>query len=67
MTESEVVKVIKCMASKSCEMDPIPTTLLRDILASIIKPIANIINISLQFGVFAKTWKVAVIKLLLKK
>ena len=55
------------MASKSCEIDPIPTILLKDILPSIIKPITNIINISRQFGVFAKTWKVAAIKPLLKK
>ena len=55
------------MASKSCEIDPIPTTLLKDILPSIIKPIANIINISMLFGVFPKTWKVAAIKPLLKK
>ena len=67
MTESEIVNVINGMASKGCEIDPIPTTLLKDILPSIIKPITNIINISLQFGVFAKNWKVAVIKLLLKK
>ena len=66
MTESEVVNVIKGMVSKSCEMDPIPTTLLKDILPSIIKPMTNIIHISLQFGVFTKDWKVAVIKLLLK-
>ena len=67
MTESEVAKVIKGMASKSCEIDPIPTTLLKDILPSIIKPITNIINVSMQFGVFAKTWKVGAIKPLLKK
>ena len=56
MTKSEVVNVIKGMASKSCEIDPIPTTLPKDILPSIIKPITNIINISLQQGIFAKTW-----------
>ena len=66
MTGSEIVNVINGMASKSCEMDPIPTTLLKDILP-IIKLITNIINISLQFGVFAKNWKVEVIKSLLKK
>ena len=32
MTESEVAKVIKGMALKSCKIDPIPTTLLKDIL-----------------------------------
>ena len=66
MTELEIVNVINGMASKSCEMDPILTTLLKEILPSIIKPITNIINISLQFGVFAKNWKIAVIKPLLK-
>ena len=55
------------MASKSCEINPIWTTLLKDILPSLIKPITNIINIPLQHGVFAKTWKVAVIKPQLKK
>ena len=69
MTESDITTVIKCMASMSCEIDPILTTLLKDILLSVIKPITNIniINISLQHGVFARTWKVAVIKPLLKK
>ena len=66
VTESEVVNVIKGMTSKSCEIDPIPTTLLKDILPSINKLITNIINISLQHGVFATTWKVAVIKPILK-
>ena len=67
MKESEIVSVINDMASKSCEMDPILTILLKDILPSIIKLKTNIINISLQFGVFVKDWKVAVIKPLLKK
>ena len=49
MTELEIVNVMNGMTSKSCEMDPIPTTLPKDILPSIIKPITNIINISLQF------------------
>ena len=43
MTESEVVNMIKGMASKSCEMDPIPTTLLKAILPSIIKLITLLI------------------------
>ena len=67
MTESDVATVIKGMASKSCEIDLIPTTLLKDILPSVIKPTTNIVNISLQHGVFARTWKVAVIKHYLKK
>ena len=67
MTESDVATIIKGMVSKSCEIDPIPTTILKDILPSVIKPINNIITISFQHGVFARTWKIAVIKPLLKK
>ena len=67
LTESDVATIIRSMASKSCEFDPIPTTLLKDILSSFIKPITTIIHISLQHGIFASTWKVAVIKSLLKR
>ena len=63
MTESDVATVIK----GNCEINPILTTLLKDILPSIIKLITTIINISLQHGVFAKTWNVTVIKPLFKK
>ena len=66
MTKSEVVNVIKGMTSKSCKIDPILATSLKEILPSIIKLITKIINISLQHGVFAKTWKVAVINPILK-
>ena len=65
MTESDVATIIKGRASKSCEIDAIPTTLLKDILPSVIEPITTIINISLQHGIFASAWKVAVIKPLL--
>ena len=67
VTESDVATVIKGILSKSFKMDPVPTTLPQDILPSTIKPIMKIINISLQHGIFARTWKVAVIKPLLKK
>ena len=46
MAELDVAIVIKVMASKRCEINPFPSTLLKDILPSIIKPITSIINIS---------------------
>ena len=67
LSEDEVSKVIMSMASKSCEIDPVPTSLLKEILPQIIKPIAKIINTSLEQGVFASQWKVAIVKPLLKK
>ena len=65
--EDEVAKIIMGMASKSCESDPVPTTLLKEILPQAIKPITKIINTSLELGIFASQWKVALVKPLLKK
>ena len=65
--EDEVTKVIMSMASKSCEIDPVPTNLLKEILPQVIKPITKIINTSLELGVFASQWKVDIVKPLLKK
>ena len=55
------------MASKSCESDPVPTNLLKEILPQVIKPMTKIINTSLESGIFASQWKVALVKPLLKK
>ena len=67
LMEDEVTKVIMSMASKSCEIDPVPTNLLKEILPQVIKPTTIIINTSLELGVFASQWKVAIVKPLLKK
>ena len=67
LMEDEVTKVIMSMGSKSCERDPVPTNLLKEILPQVIKPITKIINTSLKSGIFASQWKVALVKPLLKK
>ena len=67
LIEDEVTKVIMSMASKSCEIDPVPTNLLKEILPKVIKPITKIINTSLELGVFASQWKVAIVKPIFKK
>ena len=67
LTEDEVAKIKMCMASKSCESDPVWTALLKEILLHIIIPITEIINTSLEFGIFASQWKVALVKPLLQK
>ena len=51
--EDEVAKIIMGMASKSCESGLVPTTLLKDILPQVIRPVTEIINTSLEFGIFA--------------
>ena len=48
-------------------LEPIPTSLLKQILPSTIEVIADIINISLRDGIFPESLKEALVKLLLKK
>ena len=59
--------IVRSMASKSCELDVVPTTLLKVILPHIIDMLVKIINASLEQGVFAEKWKVAIVRPLLKK
>ena len=67
MLAEDITLIIKSMVSKSCELDVIPTTLLNDILPHIIDTLVEISNASLEQGVFAEKWKVAIIRPLLKK
>ena len=54
LNEDQVLKLIMKTKSKSCEMDPILTTLLKRILPSILPTITNIVNLSLQSGSFLR-------------
>ena len=53
--------------STSCCLDPIPTHLLKSCSESLISVITNIINSSLESGIFPDCWKEAVVIPLLKK
>ena len=50
----EVQKEILLMKNKSCELDPIPMNLLKEILLTCIKTITHRVNTSLTKGIFAK-------------
>ena len=67
MTEDEVSSIIHNMSSKSCELDAIPTTLLKQILPDVTGVIMKIVYISLTTGALSQSWKTAVICPLLKK
>ena len=54
-------------ASKSCDLDPIPTNILKALLDILIKPITTIINLSLESGTFLLSFKEAHVTPLLKK
>ena len=53
--------------SKSCELDPIPTEILKEALPSIGPLFTSVVNESLQTGVFPQDLKEALVKPLLKK
>ena len=66
-TADEVTTIIKGMKTKSCELDFLPTSLLKKALPYVINTITNIMNVSLEQGVFPDSWKTAIIRPLLKK
>ena len=67
LSVEEVQEMVNNMQAKTCDSDPIPTKVFKEISPLIIEQITDIINISLTEGEFATSWKVATIKPLLKK
>ena len=67
LSQEEVENTINTSPSKSCDLDPIPTTLLKEILPSVITILTKIINKSLISGIFPDRLKVALVKPLLEK
>ena len=67
MSEEEVLKIIKSTPNKSCDLDPIPTSLVLDCISVLLTPITNIVNYSLQEGSFPSCFKTAHVTPLLKK
>ena len=66
LSVDNVVKIIRSMPSKSCKSDVLLTKLLTQCLAKIGNTITAIVNISLRDGVFADSWKEAIVQPLLK-
>ena len=67
MTEEEVGNIIKGMPAKMCDMDIIPTTLLKEALPGLLPMITKIVNASMTEGLFPLSWKMAIVRPLLKK
>ena len=55
------------MPSKTCTLDIIPTSRLKEVLGKILPSLAHSVNKSLDQGVFYKEWKEALVKPLVKK
>ena len=61
MMEDQVIKTVHSLKSKSCELDPIPTTIFKKLLDKLTPLITKIVNISLTKGEFSTDWKTAVV------
>ena len=66
-TEAEIWNIIKLSPVKSCELDPLPTWLLKECKAELNPLITDIVNMSLRESMIPKTLKTAHIRPPLKK
>ena len=62
LTCNEVQKEVMGMKNKTCELDYIPTQVLKQILPNILGAITDVVNRSLLTGSFAHNWKTAIVK-----
>ena len=67
LTQMQISSIIKASKPKSCELDPIPTSLLKQCSAELEPIITRIVNLSLETGSFPDIYKHAIIRPLLKK
>ena len=66
-TIEEVRKLITSYSNKSCELDPVPTWLLKKCLHELLPLLTALINKSLSTCIFPKECKNAIIRPMLKK
>ena len=66
-TTDTVRHMITARKKKSCILDPITASLLSACLDSLFPAITNMVNLSLQTGCVAETWKTALVYPSLKK
>jgi hypothetical protein len=67
VTEAELSKVIMSGNSKSCRLDPLPTTILKCVLPALLPPLLNIVNKSLCTSTMPDELKCATVIPLVKK
>ena len=67
VSEGDILKILKLSTTKSCNLDPIPTALVKECADILVTPITNIINYSLREGSFPNCFKTACVTPLFKK
>ncbi len=66
-TPDEIKRIILSSPSKSCDLDPIPTTLVKDCITDLLPLMTSIINTSITSGVYPSSYKNALVRPLIKK
>ena len=67
VSEEEIQKIISKSPSKSCTLDPVPTTILKQFQSSLLPLITKIVNASLREARFPQEMKHAIVTPLIKK
>jgi hypothetical protein len=67
ISEETISKIITNSRATTCELDPIPTNLVKQNQSTLSPLITKIVNASFQQGIFYDIWKTAIVKPLLKK
>ena len=67
LSQEQVSERIKKAAKKSCPLDPMPTSVVLEVLDVLLPVITNMINLSFESGEFASDWKEGLLKPLFKK
>ncbi|XP_068675632.1 uncharacterized protein [Montipora foliosa] len=67
LSQERVSELIKKAAKKSYPLDPMPSSVVLEVFDVLLPVIANMINLSFESGEFARDWKEALLKPLLKK
>jgi len=66
VSEEEVSKIISLSSNTFCDLDPIPTSLLKQCLSALLPTLATVVNMSLSTGVFPDQFKACSVLPLLK-
>ena len=67
VTEEQVADLIRSVTKTSCPLDPMPTSVVLEVIDVLLPVITNMINLSFESSKFALAWKKALVRPLLKK
>jgi hypothetical protein len=67
ITEEDILKIITATPSKSCQLDPIPTWLLKKVITPLVPAITDVVNMSIQSNSVPLLLKKALVTPVIKK